>query len=184
MTARHFDPLNDRLSRDIRNQLSVAFAEALAKGAMAPVEEVTARYRASGLAPIYEAYIADRLILYLQALEVIGADGVEDAFPRALVLWDLGLFFEVHEILEHAWRLAHGAEKEILQAMIRAAGFYIKLAMGQPEAASKMAAKAANAMEQHRALAETKLPLEPLLNALKSVDPRPPKLYRIPNGVP
>ena len=181
MTARQqFDPLNDRLSRDIRNRLSVAFAEALAEGTMAQVEEVAARSRASGLAPVYEAYIADRLIRYQEALRTIATNGVEEPLTRALLLWDLGLFFEVHEILEQAWRRAHGPEKAILQAMIRAAGMYIKLAMGQPEAARKMATKALAALERHRALAGTKLPLNRLLAALKSVDPNPPKLYRIP----
>ncbi|MEW6501406.1 MAG: DUF309 domain-containing protein [Thermodesulfobacteriota bacterium] len=180
MTARQFDPLNDRLSRDIRNQLSVAFAEAQEKGTMAPVEEVAARSRASDLAPAYEAYIADRLNRYRQALRTMTADRAKTPFSRALLLWDLGLFFEVHEILEHSWHKACGPEREILQAMIRAAGMYIKLAMGQPEAARKMATKALAVLERHRALLETTLPLNRLLAALKSVDPNPPKLYRIP----
>ncbi|HSR36511.1 MAG TPA: DUF309 domain-containing protein [Desulfurivibrionaceae bacterium] len=177
MTDRLFDPLNDRQSRDIRNALSEAFAEALTKTCLAPVDAVAAQYQASGLAPVYEAYIADRLMRYQEALRIIGADTVNDVFTRALVLWDLGLFFEVHEILEHAWLAAHGAEKEILQAMIRAAGMYIKLAMGQPEAAHKMAAKAVKALVEHRTLVPALLPLDRLLAALKACDPQPPRLY-------
>lgn len=177
MTGRHFDPLNDRLSRDIRNQLSVAFAEGLATNSLAPVEVVVARFRAKGLPPTQEEYIADRLDRYQEALAIINANEANDALTRSLVLWDLGLFFEVHEILEHAWLKARGAEKEILQAMIRAAGMYIKLAMGQPEAARKMAGKAAKALEDHRQQVPAPLPLDRLLAALTACDPQPPRLY-------
>ncbi|MEW6594971.1 MAG: DUF309 domain-containing protein [Thermodesulfobacteriota bacterium] len=176
MTARQFDPLNDRLSRDIRNQLSEAFAEALAAGNLAPVNTVAAHYRASALAPFYEAYIAARLARYQQAFHVIRANGVDDVLARGLVLWDLDLFFEVHEILEHAWHHARGTEKEIYQAMIRAAGMYIKLAMGQPEAARKMATKAVAVLERYRAQMPACLPLDRLLAALKALDPQPPRL--------
>lgn len=177
MTARRFDPLNDRLSRDIRNDLSAAFAAGLAEHSLAAVETAAAKHRANELAPMYEAYIADRLTRYQQALRIIRADGVEDALTRALVLWDLGLFFEVHEVLEHAWLKAHGAEKEILQAMIRAAGMYIKLAMGQPEAARKMATKAVRALAEHRPQVPAILPLDRLLAALTALAPQPPTLY-------
>ena len=181
MTVRHFDPLNDRLSRDIRNELSRAFAVAVEKKVLAPAALAAERFRTMDLAPVYEAYIADRLTRYQQALQAFAADRVQDAFSRALVLWDLGLFFEVHEIIEHAWHHARGAEREILQAMIRAAGMYIKLAMGQPEAARKMAAKAVTALEHHRSRVPTNLPLDRLLAALKTFDAQPPKLYQ-PQG--
>ena len=177
MTARQFDPLNDRLSRDIRNQLSVTFAEGLAEKNLAAVERVADRYRANGLAPLYEAYIADRLARYQQALETIATHRVEDAFTRALVLWDLGLFFEVHEILEQAWHRAHGPEKAILQAMIRAAGMYIKFAMGQPEGARKMATRAAATLERYRQQIPAHLPLDRLLESLRTFDRQPPSLY-------
>ena len=87
---------------------------------------------------------------YAKALAIIARTDAEDALAKALVLWDLGLFFEVHEILEQAWHGAHGAEKEILQAMIRAAGFYIKGEYGYFEAGAKMAGRAVAALEKNR----------------------------------
>ena len=69
---------------------------------------------------------------------------------RGCCLWDLGLHFEVHEILEHAWHRAQGEEKLLLQAMIRAAGVYIKGDYGYFEAAAKLAARALPVLEAHK----------------------------------
>jgi len=176
MISSKFDPFNDRLSRDIRNDLSKAFAEALAKRTMAPAEAVAAGYRASGIAQGYEAYISDRLLRYRESFRTISDHNTKDAFTQALVLWDIGLFFEVHEILEHAWLKAQGAKKTILQAMIRAAGFYIKNEYGYKESAAKMAARAVDALEKNRQAVPAGFDLDLLLSKLKTLDPIPPKL--------
>ena len=55
----------------------------------------------------------------------------------------------MHEILEQEWRNAEGDEKVIVQAMIRAAGVYIKLEYGYREAAAKMAARSLPVLERH-----------------------------------
>ncbi|MCG2822268.1 MAG: DUF309 domain-containing protein, partial [Desulfobulbaceae bacterium] len=96
---------------------------------------------------------------------------------KALVLWDLELFFEVHEILEQAWHGAHGAEKEILQAMIRAAGFYIKGEYGYFEAGAKMAARAVATLEKNRREC-IGFDVDTLVESLRGLDPIPPKLLR------
>lgn len=59
---------------------------------------------------IYERYIDNRLSLYKQALLIINEEELVDSWDQALVLWDLGLFFEVHEVLEHAWLQATGTK--------------------------------------------------------------------------
>jgi hypothetical protein len=177
MTPPRFEPFQDRLSRDIRNELSAALPLALARHDLAPVRGVAARYLRQGLAAPYVAYIEARLAGYAEALAIIGRGKVEDALNQALVLWDLGLFFEVHEILEQAWHGAQGAEKEILQALIRAAGFYIKAEYGYFEAGAKMAARAVAALEKNRQGC-TGFALETLLESLRKLDPVPPKLLR------
>jgi len=96
---------------------------------------------------------------------------------KALILWNLGLFFEVHEILEQAWHGARGAEKEILQALIRAAGFYIKGEYGYFEAGAKMAARAVAALEKNRQDCAG-FELNTLLESLRKLDPIPPKILR------
>ena len=175
MTPSRFEPFQDRLSRDIRNDLSAALPLALAQHDLAPVRGVADRYLQQGLATPYAAYIEARLAGYAKALAIIARAGAEDTLHRALVFWDLGLFFEVHEILEQAWHGAQGAEKEILQALIRAAGFYIKGEYGYFEAGAKMAARAVAALEKNRQGC-VGFDLEKLLESLRKLDPIAPKL--------
>ena len=177
MATPSFEPFQDRLSRDIRNELSAALPQALAQNDLAPVRTVAERYLQQGVAAPYVAYIKARLAGYAKALATIARTDAKDALAKALVLWDLGLFFEVHEILEQAWLGAHGAEKAILQAMIRAAGFYIKGEYGYFEAGAKMAGRAAAALEKNRQ-ACSGFDLDRLLESLRNLDPIPPKLLR------
>ena len=177
MTPPRFEPFQDRLSRDIRNELSAALPLALAQNALTPVEGVAQRYLQQDLASPYLAYIEARLAGYTKAFAMIARTEAKDALAKALVFWDLGLFFEVHEILEQAWRGAQGAEREILQAMIRAAGFYIKGEYGYFEAGARMAARAVVALEKNRQGC-TGFDLDTLLASLRNLDPIPPKLMR------
>ena len=177
MTHPRFEPFQDRLSRDIRNELSAALPLALAHNDLSPVQAVAARYLQQDLATPYVAYIEMRLAGYAKALAIIARTDAADVLTRALVFWDLGLFFEVHEILEQAWHGAHGAEKEILQAMIRAAGFYIKGEYGYAEAGAKMADRAVKALEKNRHGC-TGFELDRLLESLRKLNPIPPKLLR------
>ena len=175
-----FDPFQDRLSRDLRNELSAALAQGLAEDDPAPVRQVADRYLAMGLPSCYNAYLLDRLERYGQALESIRRNGYDDALHRGMVLWDLGLFFEVHEVLEEAWHKATGGEKKILQALIRAAGVYIKLEYGYKEAAAKMAARAVEVLEKERQAVPAGINLALLLQKLKALDPLPPRLLAPP----
>lgn len=144
-----FDPFQDRLSRDIRNQLSESIIPCLRTMDLAPARQVAERFLALQPGPEQVAYIEQRLIGYAHFLERVSA-GPEDVLWQGLVLWDLGLHFEVHEILEYAWHRCQGEEKLLLQAMIRAAGVYIKADYGYAEAAAKLAAKALPVLETNR----------------------------------
>ncbi|MDR2551159.1 MAG: DUF309 domain-containing protein [Desulfobulbus sp.] len=136
-----FDPFRDRLSRDIRNDLSAAMMRCLTEQSLEPARVVADRFLADAPGPEQAAYVRDRMERYGRFL-LRAARQPDDPLWQGLVLWDLELFFEVHEILEHAWMRAKGTEKAFLQAMIRAAGVYIKQEFGFSEAAAKMAAKA------------------------------------------
>lgn len=164
------------MSRDIRNALSESISRVIGKRDMTPARMVAERYLKRDLAPCYRDYITDRMGRYAAALEIITANGLAEPFAIGLVLWDLQLFFEVHEVLEHAWLKARGAEKLILQAMIRAAGFYIKREYGYDDAAAKMAARAVTALEENRAAVPAGFDLELLLDKLRGLDSAPPKL--------
>jgi uncharacterized protein len=172
----HFDPFSDRFSRKIRNDLSEALMTSLRQLDLTPAREVADHYITSELQPKYRQYIDARMTSYQRALELIRSNHIEDPFDRALVLWDEGLFFEVHEILEQVWLKASGTTKLILQAMIRAAGMYVQLDHGNTKGASSMAAKAVAVLESNRKEIPDGFDIDLLLTRLKDVDPVPPKL--------
>ena len=175
MNPHPFDPFRDRLSRDIRNDLSATLLVCLRSQSLAPAQEVANRFLAGEPGPELEAYIGNRLERYARFLDQL-AQGPADVVWQGLALWDLGLFFEVHEILEHAWLHAQGTEKAFLQAMIRAAGVYIKGECGFFEAAAKLAAKALPVLEANRERLATYTDPERLLAALRAPRSGPPRL--------
>ncbi len=172
-----FQPFQDRLSRDIRNGLSRALSRALAEGDMAPVEILASSLLCRNLGSCYCNYIKSRLERYRQAFAQIRA-GKDDPLRHGLILWNLQLFFEVHEVLEHAWLHAQGRRKLLLQAMIRAAGVYIKLEYGYRRQAAKMAAKAGVVLEEEIDVLRGYFEPEELLAALRDLSSEPPTLVR------
>jgi hypothetical protein len=68
----------------------------------------------------------------------------------ALVLWNLGLFFEVHEVVERLWRAAGGGRREALKGLVQAAGVFVHLEAGRPEPAAHLAARAAQRLDRWR----------------------------------
>jgi len=169
------DPFKDRISWDIRNDLSASLTQAMKEKDIAPALSVAERYLKQGLASCYTDYIQDRLSGYRTFLDCI-RQGPNDIFWQALVLWDQKLFFEVHEVLEHAWLKSGGAEKLVLQAMIRAAGVYIKLEYGYRESARKIANRALPILEKHKEFLAAYFEPEKLLRCLKDFNLPPPDL--------
>jgi predicted metal-dependent hydrolase len=99
-----------------------------------------------------------------------------DDFYRALVLWDNELFFETHEVLEGLWKESGGRARLILQALIRAAGYYIHLETGNQAGAEKMAARALEVLARYREEIPPFPGLDNLLQCLAQRAVRPPKL--------
>ena len=170
-----FDPFQDRLSRDIRNRLSTAFIKAVSAMSPQPFRQAVYHSLAWVSENRYRAYVEERRRRYEMAMTRIGK-GPTDVLWRAAVLWDLHLFFEAHELLEQAWMQAAGEDKLVLQAMIRAAGVYIKLEYGYEETARKMAGKALPVLNAHRAALAHFFDPEPLLLALANPTLPPPIL--------
>ncbi len=178
MTDTLFDPFNDRLARDIRNRLTRTLVGHLATCDLAPVRREAATLLATlALATHHRAYIDDRLRRYEAACAAIRTDNLRDPFRRALVLWNQGLFFEFHEIIEEIWHnTRNDPEKQALQALIRAAGVYVHLAAGRPQVAARMAAKATSGLIAHGPALPVPLNLAPLIRALAQLQPLPPPL--------
>lgn len=174
MTLQKFNPFEDRLSRDIRNDLSETIIEVLDSGTIAAAERMASEYRLKNLGHIYIDYIEQRLARYSQALALLPGDA--PLMHQASVLWDLQLFFEVHEILEPAWIAAEGDEKRLLQALIRAAGVYINLELDYLQRAEKIAHKAAPVLKELRSELASRIDGDCLILALESLSRQPPKI--------
>jgi len=64
--------------------------------------------------------------------------GIERACRVGATLWNEGLFFEVHEVLEAVWRSATGAVREALQGVIQIAVAFHHLAHGNVRGARSL----------------------------------------------
>lgn len=172
-----FDPRNDRLARDIRNKMARAFVGCLSPDDdLGQVNQLAATFLAKHSRNIYEDYIRDRKQRYLEAKATITRQKINDDFYRALVLWDNELFFETHEVLESLWMKSSGTAKLILQALIRAAGYYIHLETGNQIGAEKMAGRAYKVLTKYRGEVPSFAGLDNLLECLEKLEPLPPKL--------
>lgn len=163
----HFNPFEDRMSRDIRNDLSKSLAEVIQTRTLTPAQAVADRYRSQNLQRGYIDYIDNRLASYTSTLELLDGAAQPDALVTAALLWDLELFFEVHEILEPLWIRAQGARKRLLQALIRAAGVYIYLEAGYPQRAAKISAKTLPVLRELHPMAKREMRIDRLITALE-----------------
>ncbi len=170
-----FDPFNERLCRDIRNDLSTAFVQSLQESDQDILDAEVKRYLQLDLPPYCLEYIHLRKEKFDEILTITLQGKVTNRYQIALAMWDQELFFELHEYLEQAWYLADGKEKEFLQAMIRAAGTYIHLQRGNRKGARTMSLKAVSSFEKLRTFAPGFLNLDLLLSKLRVLDPVPPK---------
>ncbi|MFC1524521.1 DUF309 domain-containing protein [Thermodesulfobacteriota bacterium] len=180
MTPHTFHPFKDRLSRDIRNRLSKALMVTLDLGNLGAVSRIADEFLHQDIAPLYHEYIRSRLDRYQKSLEMIIESDYHSPFFQALVLWDQELFFEVHERLEEIWMKSQGAERLGLQAMIRAAGYYVHLAAGNGKGAEKMAQKACPALLANRHALPSFPGFERLMDRLRNRDPATVKLLAAP----
>lgn len=98
-----FDPFRDRLSRDIGNDRSPCFGKPVPDGSLTFVEERSVSLLKRDLGDCYREYVKRRLDRYRLAFDRIQKSG-NDPILQGLILWDLRLFFEMHEVLETAWR--------------------------------------------------------------------------------
>ena len=137
-----FDPYSDRKSRDIRNRLSSALVEELRGPATNALSTAVGECKRMADAPVYRSYIEDRSALFQHALQQIRRDGLTDPRHQAVCLWNLGLFFEMHELLETIWQKSREPERTGLKGWIQAAGAYVHAGRGKMEAAQGLAKRA------------------------------------------
>lgn len=175
-----FDPFTDRTARDIRNTLSEAFAAALA--AMDPAEYLNAAHKWRSLKPsaCYTHYIDIRLQRYDLVFKKLREDRIDDPLQKAAVIWNHGLFFEVHDHLEAIWHSASGDERQALKGLIKAAGVYVHLEQQHEQAAKSLAMKSYNLLRQYPHCLSFIANYKTLLKTLKNCEPVPPRLLISP----
>lgn len=138
----HFDPFNKRQARDIRNNLSKSFLQSLAKKDAAIFQRCGDTFLKQDIESDYETYVTTRLKKYAEAYVIIKQRRLKEALPQAEILWGLGLYFEMHELLEPVWKEEKGERRRALQGLIRAAGMKIHAENRNMKAAFSMGAKA------------------------------------------
>ncbi|MGI9569125.1 MAG: DUF309 domain-containing protein [Desulfobulbia bacterium] len=176
MRIQVFNPFEDRLSRDIRNDLSESILKVLSQRSISPALEVAESYYSRGIASIYREYIDIRLARFQNVLAELPREAT--LLQTATLLWDSGLYFEVHEVLEPEWMTASGDNKLLLQALIRAAGVYINLELGYRERAAKISAKALPILKEFSKDIGQDLDADALVKSLELLSVTPPVLAK------
>lgn len=173
-----FDPFESRSCRQVRNGLSESLMTSIQLGRIDPSQTVAEQLRPDHAEPVIEQYMDDRITRYQSVIDQIRSATlpVDDTYAVALLLWDQGLFFEVHEWVEAKWLQSSGPGKLVLQALIRAAGAYVHLEAGSPEKAKKIAAKALLPLIQYKSLVPGFFNVDVLIASLEPMNPVPPKL--------
>ena len=177
-SASTFDPYESRPARQLRNRLSTVFVRAVETGEFAGLEKEAERICPADADPAGRAFACERMERYRRAFDRIRAEGTADPVQRAVLLWNEGLFFEVHEILERVWNDEQRWRKEALRGLIQAAGVFVHRERGAGEAAANLAARAASHLRRHRRKLDEIGNVEELVEALE--DPgKPAPVLRI-----
>ena len=161
-----FDPFSDRLARDIRNSLSSALVKELSGNAGGAVSDVADDWQDMALTPVYQNYIDGRLTIYHRIIDEIRTNQIADPRYQAICLWNKGLFFEMHELLETIWLKAIEPERSALKGWIQAAGVYVHLQRGKVKAARNLARRAATHLRNGRSFLRFIANLDQLIEAL------------------
>ncbi|MCZ7626559.1 MAG: hypothetical protein C3F12_01910 [Candidatus Methylomirabilota bacterium] len=128
-------------SVELRDQLSELLREALQMESLAgspyllrSFEDMVSGRRQPALVEQLRAElsaVADRIDAYCRVLQRVSqprrhsAASVEEALEKAAHLFNEGLFFEVHEVLEAVWLTQHERVRPLLQGLIQiAVGFH------------------------------------------------------------
>ena len=159
-----FDPFENRISRDIRNELSGHFLDdLLAKNNPGRVDENTAALKRKAPDADHLRYIDARVENYRKVYRESEGAG---PFEIARRLWNYRLFFECHEWLEPLWMNADGSEKKAIQGIIRAAGAHVLDEAGRKSPARTSAQKALVLIRDHSAQIPLPFNTDHLIRAL------------------
>lgn len=149
-------------------------------GTRADYAPVAALLRKRYAQPVYRAYIDQRMVEYRAAVEDRRKLTDPHLMDEMMVLWNRGLFFEVHELLESHWLDARGERREVLKVLIQAAAVYVHREAGREAAAEKLGLRVSGRLEALRPHLTPIANLDALCRALATPVGRPPKLHGSP----
>jgi hypothetical protein len=143
----------------LRNRLAETILAALhdpaARRELAELAAATEGPPRSWLAPAEDEHAPALIERARRASEVVTArppaspvTSVDEALAAAAALFDAGLYFEVHELLEPHWMAAGGAERETLQGLIQVAVGYQHLANGNLAGARSLLADGSERLQR------------------------------------
>lgn len=171
-----FDPFSDRLARDIRNTLSEAFVAALTRKQRSVYQKTAATWLNKNLAQPYVRYIHDRLQRYGHIFKQINDNQLNDVRLQTLLIWNKGLFFEVHDHLETIWARTSGDEHQALKGLIKASGVFIHMEHGHQDAVERLSLKSSKLLRQYSHCLTFITNLNVLIETLAQQNPKPPRL--------
>lgn len=175
----YFDPFSDRTARDIRNSLSSALVDELTQEGKLSLSALADELLDRSLAEVYSNYIKTMCRIYGDVLEKVRTERIDQPRRQAIVLWNAGLYFELHELLETIWHGAREPDRTALKGLIQAAGAYVHSARGKADASYKLALKASAHIQQGAAALGFIANLDELNNGLLDIPPKPVRLiYR------
>jgi len=168
-----FDPFTHRLSRDVRNTLSTALAQSLAD-ADPHIFEMAAEEWLDRLShDACRRYVEERRRRYRQAFDAASELSSEKLLPQIAILWNLKLYFEVHEVAEEAFHAASGSDRKFLQGLILAAGVFVPQEAGRHGAAESLSKRAYGLLNEYRSRMSFMKNSEAFLDGLLQGPPEP-----------
>jgi len=170
-----FNPFEDRLCRDVRNNLAKTFIEAVETCSSNPLRALADHYLEQYPLAHIRAYVCHREVCLNNLLQEIQVSPPVDDDFISVHLWNQQLFFEFHEWLEKQWVAASGSHRKALQALILSAVVYEQLKYSRPLPAEKVALKAVKLFTQHREFIPKPFDTDIMILKLAQLDPAAPQ---------
>jgi hypothetical protein len=172
-----FDPFANREDRQIRNQLSSALIASIRE--RNPVyqdmaDPLSARHPNGRC----REYVRDRINRYDRVWGHLIQNGFQDIPSLFRWVWNQGLFFECHDLLERDWRTHPGNLRKAIKGLIQAAGAYEHMIYGRTRPAERLAGKALDTIADVIELIAPYIEPETLMAGLKALNQRPPRSER------
>lgn len=178
-----FNPFENRLCRDVRNSIGHSLILSVNQRSFLPLDKAVLSFKLHHETKSIKEYIHYRKECLARLLKELKTQDLNNSQEYIRIfLWNHGLFFEFHELLEEEWKAAEGNEKKALQALILAAITYEHLTYHRMNPARKTAQKAFRLLKDSKEHLPLFLDPDLFISKLQSPDPDPPAL--IPGNGP